>query len=870
VEPLPGYRLLELLGRGGFGEVWKCQAPGGFLKAIKFVGGTSNPLLGETSQAIVQQEFHALQLLKTLRHPFLLSVERVEVLDGQLLILTELADCSLQDLLVRCVNAGHPGIPREDLLGYFREAAEVLDLMNHEHGLQHLDVKPRNLFLVGYHVKVGDFGLVGSLTELYGPDGQSAQLEMVSPLYAAPERFTGKVSMYSDQYSLAVSYVELLTGQFPFPGKNYADLARQHINDEPDLSSLPEADRAPVRKALSKDPRQRFPSCLDLIMALLGPDAGAVLAARPSRFATPLVNSRRPEEKDRKKPLTKHDLRLGDPGSTVVTPETLPSREVPVTPVREEPAPAQLPSHDPLAGWTFLDCLGRFLYGEFWRVRPPVGFDHLVKFIFGFEPKLDRDGCDPLDLLRNLCHPALIPVEIFPTPGRLVVRSPWQGRTLIDRFDEAVTAELPGIPRENLLEWLGVIAEALDDLREWTGLSHLALNPWQLVLDDEDHIQLLDFGMVELVWKAAGQDPAAFNTRYSAPELFAGQSDPRSDQYSLALIFAELLCGAHPFRNLNQRQMASPRTRGQPDLNLLPTRDRPILTTALDPDPRYRFSSCRELINALVHASKSHQGQPTSLRQATALLPSLLRGPAMFRALRQLTEQSACGMQVREFGELRYLLRPGKMATHQCYARLIPSTAPLKLAGFREQWRAHPVKEEEGRFAYQVRFPPRFLDRLFGRHPGLDVLVTVEDGIHQGSLMASINIELRPISCSHNQASEMLEDVGPLVLESLRKFLQAAPERRKLERFSIRQAATIYPLLEDDDLGEGIPGEAHDVCLTGLGVFLPRAPEGTEVAVHLRGHGPHNVLLAGQIVRQAVCKDGRYDIGLWFGDLPPS
>src|SRR5262245_58156052 len=71
-QPIPGYRLIEIIGKGGYGEVWKCEAPGGLLKAIKFVSSELS-IHGEKS-ATAEQELQALQRVKLIRHPFLLSV----------------------------------------------------------------------------------------------------------------------------------------------------------------------------------------------------------------------------------------------------------------------------------------------------------------------------------------------------------------------------------------------------------------------------------------------------------------------------------------------------------------------------------------------------------------------------------------------------------------------------------------------------------------------------------------------------------------------------------------------------------------------------------------------------------------------------
>jgi hypothetical protein len=273
-EPIPGYRLIEPIGSGGFGEVWKCEAPGGLFKAIKFVYGNLNSL--DVDGVRAEQELHALQRIKEVRHPFVCTLEQIKVVEGELVIVMELADRSLHDLFIEQQTAGLIGIPRDDLLRYLRDAAEALDYMNEKHKLQHLDVKPRNLFLICDRVKVADFGLVKNLERA----SASGLLGGVTPLYAAPETFKGKISERSDQYSLAVVYYELLTGQRPFNGKNVRALMQQHTTEEPDLRALPESERPIVGRCLAKDPAKRFPNCMSFLRALY--------SARPQgRVATP-------------------------------------------------------------------------------------------------------------------------------------------------------------------------------------------------------------------------------------------------------------------------------------------------------------------------------------------------------------------------------------------------------------------------------------------------------------------------------------------------------------------------------------------------------------------------------------------------------
>jgi hypothetical protein len=261
---LPGYTLVDRIGMGGYAEVWRAEAPGGIQKAVKVV-------YGYYDDEFATQELKSLERIKGVRHPFLLSLERFEIINGRLAILTELADMSLDQRRRQCCAEGLPGIPRDELMRYMADAAEALDFLEQRHQLLHLDIKPENLLILGDHIKVADFGLVKELASRT----QNSLVSGMTPTYASPEMFDDNPSAYSDQYSLAIVYQEMLAGTLPFPGRTAAQLAKQHTQAEPQLQSLPAADRPVIARALAKKPEDRFPSCRAFVEALLHRSTGA-------------------------------------------------------------------------------------------------------------------------------------------------------------------------------------------------------------------------------------------------------------------------------------------------------------------------------------------------------------------------------------------------------------------------------------------------------------------------------------------------------------------------------------------------------------------------------------------------------------------
>jgi serine/threonine protein kinase len=252
-RPVPGYELVKRLGRGGFGEVWEAKAPGGFAVALKIIH------LGEKASEI---ELRGVELMKDIRHAHLLSTFGAWQRDAHLILAMELADGTLFDRLRQAIEQGQVGIPREELLNYMLEAAKGIDYLN-SIGIQHRDIKPHNLLLVGGTVRVADFGLAKMLESSLGSHSGA-----MTPTYSPPEFLQGQTAPQSDQYSLAISYCELRTGKLPFGGENLYEVMLQKMVDTPDLSLLAVSEQPVVARALAKIPSERWPNCRSFVEAL--------------------------------------------------------------------------------------------------------------------------------------------------------------------------------------------------------------------------------------------------------------------------------------------------------------------------------------------------------------------------------------------------------------------------------------------------------------------------------------------------------------------------------------------------------------------------------------------------------------------------
>ncbi|HEV3440761.1 MAG TPA: bifunctional serine/threonine-protein kinase/formylglycine-generating enzyme family protein [Gemmata sp.] len=270
------YEFVRVLGRGVFGEVWLAKKrTSGIEKAIKIV--TQPPEKDAT-----KRERRSLELIKNLRHPYLLCTEDFWVADHRLHIVMELAECTLRNRLEACRENGHPGIPEGELLGYIREAAEGLDFLHSRH-VVHRDVKPDNILILNGHAKVADFGLALHQEKLLAP----MQTFAGTPAYMAPEVWGKEGGPASDLYSLAVTYAELRQGHPPLKSQQIQEMMFAHLDGSHDFEApIRDEERQVLTKALARLPEERYPSCMAFVESL-SVALGVSIVPRSGVFSEP-------------------------------------------------------------------------------------------------------------------------------------------------------------------------------------------------------------------------------------------------------------------------------------------------------------------------------------------------------------------------------------------------------------------------------------------------------------------------------------------------------------------------------------------------------------------------------------------------------
>ena len=260
--PFGRYRLVELLGRGGMGEVWRARdtATNNRTVAIKLLA----PNLAEDATFVARFRREA-DTAARLSNPHIIPIHNYGEIDGRLYVDMRFVEGrDLQEML-----ADGP-LPPERSVAIVGQVAKALQAA-HRTGLVHRDVKPSNILVDadGFAYLI-DFGIAS--------DGAAAKLTKTGMLigtlaYMAPERFiSGTADAGADVYSLACVLHECLTGAQPYPG----DSAEQQINghltlDPPKPSRLnptvPVAFDDVVARGMAKQPAQRFSSADELARA---------------------------------------------------------------------------------------------------------------------------------------------------------------------------------------------------------------------------------------------------------------------------------------------------------------------------------------------------------------------------------------------------------------------------------------------------------------------------------------------------------------------------------------------------------------------------------------------------------------------------
>ncbi|MGE0711129.1 MAG: protein kinase [Planctomycetota bacterium] len=278
-ERLGGFEVLEVLGEGGMGRVYRARGPAGEVVALKVISAALAGDPGARERFRIESE-----VLSDLRQPRIVAARTGLERTGDLLHYA-MEWVEGEDLALRLEREGRQ--PLEPALGLASDVLEAL-VYAHARDVLHRDVKPANVLVDrAGRAKLSDFGLARALdaTRVTRPGSV-----LGTPAYMAPELAEGgEASVASEVYAVGALLHELLAGEPPFRGESALAVLHQHLNaTPPPLEGVPARVQAIVARALAKRPGERYPSATamrdDLIAARasLGSGAGDGTGSTPA------------------------------------------------------------------------------------------------------------------------------------------------------------------------------------------------------------------------------------------------------------------------------------------------------------------------------------------------------------------------------------------------------------------------------------------------------------------------------------------------------------------------------------------------------------------------------------------------------------
>ncbi|HVC62887.1 MAG TPA: protein kinase [Acetobacteraceae bacterium] len=280
------YRVERLIGRGAMGVIYAAHDPVIDRKvAIKLI--RTDLLSGDDRADFVARFQREARAAGRCVHPNIVAIYDFALHEGDPFLAMEYVEA--RHLGQVLAQAGR--LPQPEAVAIIRQVLDALACA-HAAGIVHRDVKPANILLLANgRVKMTDFGIARFDSAELTLDGAVVG----TPSYMSPEQCRGEpVDARSDLFSAGVVLYEMLSGERPFPGRNFAEVAWRLLNEAPadirvKLAAISPGLALTIERALAKPPADRFTSAAEMAAAMRGPP-------RERRPDEPTVVSHRPPE----------------------------------------------------------------------------------------------------------------------------------------------------------------------------------------------------------------------------------------------------------------------------------------------------------------------------------------------------------------------------------------------------------------------------------------------------------------------------------------------------------------------------------------------------------------------------------------------